>query len=269
MTRYASMFDRLESEVAFVPFLVLGDPDAETSFELIRALIRGGADALELGIPFSDPVADGPVIQAAATRALAGGARIDDAWSLLASIRDDHSDIPIGLLTYANLVLNRTPESFYRSAHESGVDSVLIADLPLQETASVDSVALEHGVAPVHIAPPNADDAKLKAIAEASRGYVYVTSRPGVTGVDDTLHGDSAALIAKLKRFGAPPAMLGFGIARPAHVVQAGRLGAAGAISGSAVVRLVERNLGDRPAMIASVEGFVREMKGATKERVG
>lgn len=256
-------------DTAFVPFLVLGDPDVGTSVDLIRALIRGGADALELGIPFSDPVADGPVIQAAATRALSGGTRTDDAWFTLRTIRTEYPDIPIGLLVYANLVLHRTAETFYMSAADAGVDSVLIADLPLGEAAGVDSVAAAHGISPVHIAPPNADGVRLSAIAAASKGYVYVTSRPGVTGVDDRLHPESAALIAQLKGCGAPPALLGFGISRPEHVAMAGRLGAAGAISGSAVVRHIERHLGHRQTMITEVEGFVREMKGACRAKVG
>lgn len=263
MSRYPTMFARLGPDTAFVPFLVLGDPDPATSLELVRALIRGGADALELGVPFSDPTADGPVIQAAATRALASGSRSEDAWSILRIIRAEHPEIPIGLLVYANLVLHRSAGAFYRAAKESGVDSVLVADLPLQEAAPVDAAALDHGIAPVHIAPPNASDVRLAAIAGASRGYVYVTSRPGVTGADEALNEESAGLIARLKQHGAPPALLGFGVSRPAHVAQAARLGASGAISGSAVVRRVEQNLGNKPAMLTAVEHFVREMKAA------
>jgi tryptophan synthase alpha chain len=271
MSRYTEMFAKLSrhDEVAFVPFLVLGDPDVDTSCELVRALVRGGADALELGIPFSDPVADGPVIQAAATRALSGGTRTRDAWFILRTIRAEYPDIPIGLLVYANLVLHRTAEEFYASARDAGVDSVLVADLPLREAATVDCVAALHGIAPVHIAPPNADAERISAIAGASRGYVYVTSRPGVTGIDDRLHTESAALIAQLRRCGAPPALLGFGISRPEHVAMARQLGAAGAISGSAVVRQVERNIGSQSAMIAGVQSLVRLMKGASRTKAG
>jgi tryptophan synthase alpha chain len=271
MSRYDEMFAKLRrrDEVAFVPFLMLGDPDVTTSMELLRAAICGGADALELGIPFSDPVADGPVIQAAATRALTAGFRVVDAWLILRTIRGEYPDIPIGLLVYANLVLHRSTESFYAAASEAGVDSVLVADLPLREAAPVDKVASAHGIAPVHIAPPNADTARIAAIAAASKGYVYVTSRPGVTGVDDRLHTESAALIAELRRCGAPSALLGFGISRPQHVGMARELGAAGAISGSAVVGRIERNLDTRPAMITEVENFVREMKRADRPKAG
>jgi tryptophan synthase alpha chain len=267
MRRYEAMFARTHG--AFVPFLMLGDPDPATSLDLVRALARGGADALELGIPFSDPVADGPVIQAAATRALMRGAQVQDAWEILATVRAEFPEIPIGLLVYANLVLHRSAEIFYRDAAAAGVDSVLIADLPLRETATVDALAESHDIAPVHIAPPNADSNRLAAIARASRGYVYVTSRPGVTGADDRLDGGSARIISELRKAGAPPALLGFGISRPAHVRHALELGAAGAISGSAVVRIVEANLIDREEMIRAVEHFVRDMKSATGTQVG
>ncbi len=267
MSRYQRMFAALEqrNELAFVPFLMLGDPDVDTSCELLRALIRGGADALELGIPFSDPVADGPVIQAAATRALTGGTRTDDAWCILQTMRTEYPDLPVGLLVYANLVLHRTAETFYTSARDAGVDSVLVADLPLREASAVDPIAMAHGIAPVHIAPPNAEAGRISAIAVASQGYVYVTSRPGVTGVDERLHTESASLIAQLKARGAPPALLGFGISRPEHVAMAGQVGAAGAISGSAVVRHIEQNLDNQSAMITGVESFVREMKAASR----
>ena len=265
MRRYETMFAR--GDGAFVPFVMLGDPDPATSVELVRALVRGGADALELGMPFSDPVADGPVVQAAATRALASGTRAQDAWTIIATIRDESPAIPIGLLVYANLVLHRSAETFYRDAAEAGVDSVLIADLPLREAVPLDAIAVSQGIAPVHIAPPNADADRLAAIARASKGYVYVTSRPGVTGADDRLHDGSAGIIRELKNAGAPPALLGFGISRPAHVRQALELGAAGAISGSAVVRRIESNLGDSQKMVLAVEGFVREMKAASETR--
>lgn len=265
--RYAAMFAsvRARGEGAFVPFLVLGDPDPETSLALVRALIRGGADALELGIPFSDPVADGPVIQAAATRALLHGARVADAWAILRAVRAEHPALPMGLLVYANLVLHQPAARFYQAASAAGVDSVLVADLPLLEADHVGPVAREHGIAPVYIAPPNTNDSRLAAIAAASGGYVYVTSRAGVTGMDERLHRQSAHLLERLKVHGAPPALLGFGISRPDQVRDAVGLGAAGAISGSAVVRHVAEHLGDPGAMLAAVEGFVREMKEASK----
>lgn len=257
--RYALMFDRLrqKEEGAFIPFAMLGDPDPARSLELVRLLARGGADALELGLPFSDPVADGPVIQAAASRAIAAGVRRADCWGIVHAVRQEFPDLPIGLLVYANLVCHREPGEFYAEAAAAGVDSVLVADLPVLESAPIAKAARAAGIAPVYIAPPNADDARLRAIASAGEGYTYVTSREGVTGTDERLRRDQSGLIARLKVLGAPPPVLGFGIATPAQVKAALAMGAAGAISGSAVVRLA--------LLGGDVTEFVRAMKGATR----
>ena len=258
--RYGRMFERLDraGEGAFVPFLMLGDPDPARSLAAVRALARAGADALELGLPFSDPIADGPVIQAAATRALAAGVHRSDCWEIVSSVRAEFPGLPIGLLVYANLVCHHDPAEFYGEAAAAGVDSVLVADLPVLEAGPVAAAARELGVAPVFIAPPNADPARLRAIAGASEGYTYVTSREGVTGADQRLRRDLSGLIARLRELGAAPPILGFGIASPEQVRAALAMGAAGAISGSAVVKLVAEG-GD-------VEGFVREMKKATRD---
>jgi len=256
--RYATMFDRLalKREGAFIPFAMLGDPDPARSLAAILTLAAAGADALELGLPFSDPVADGPVIQAAASRALRVGVRQADCWHILAELRGEFPELPIGLLVYANLVCHREPELFYEAAADAGVDSVLVADLPVAESAGVAAAARALGIAPVFIAPPNADEARIAAIAAAGEGYTYVTSREGVTGADERLRRDQSELIASLKRHGAPPPVLGFGISTPDHVRAALAMGAAGAISGSAVVRkLVEGE---------DISEFVRVMKRAT-----
>ncbi len=257
--RYAAMFERLRAagEGAFIPFAMLGDPDPARSCTLVRTLAQSGADALELGLPFSDPVADGPVIQAAASRALAAGVRRADCWGIVRAVRSEFADLPIGLLVYANLVCHRDAAEFYREAAGAGVDSVLVADLPVLESAPVATAARAAGIAPVFIAPPNADNARLAAIAAAGEAYTYVTSRQGVTGTDHRLHQGQSGLIGRLKALGAPPPVLGFGIATPEHVKTALAMGAAGAISGSAVVRLAAEG-GDIPA-------FVREMKAATR----
>jgi tryptophan synthase alpha chain len=257
--RYAKMFERLarSGEGAFIPFAMLGDPDPATSLAVVRAMVRGGADAIELGLPFSDPIADGPVIQAAAARALAAGVRRTDCWGIVSSVRAESPALPIGLLVYANLVCHEDPARFYAGAASAGVDSVLVADLPVRESEPVAAAARAGGIAPVFIAPPNADEARLRAIAEAGEAYTYVTSREGVTGADQRLRRDLSTLLATLRRFGAPPPVLGFGISNPEQVRAALAMGAAGAISGSAVVRLAAEG-GD-------VEGFVREMKEATR----
>lgn len=266
MSRYEAMFARLAArgEGAFIPFAMLGDPSPEASAGVLEALVAGGADALELGIPFSDPVADGPVIQAAAVRALEAGTRLADCWTLIRRVREQHRELPIGLLVYANLVAHRDLDLFYAEAAEAGVDSVLVADLPVDAAGEFIAAAESHGIAPVFIAPPNADDARLARIAAASKGYTYVVTRAGVTGADDTLRRDSSALLARLKALGAPPPVLGFGISTPEHVRQGLAMGAAGVISGSAVVRVVGESVTDTEKLILELERFVRVMKLVT-----
>lgn len=267
MSRYDARFARLRAanEGAFIPFAMLGDPTPAAGVEVLEALVAGGADALEVGFPFSDPVADGPVIQAAAVRALAAGTRLADCWHLIHGVRAAHPDLPIGLLVYANLVAHRDPPVFYGEAAAAGVDSVLVADLPVDEAAPFRAAANAAGVAPVFIAPPNVDDAHLARIAAASTGYTYVVTREGVTGVDAALRRDSSALLARLTALGAPPSVLGFGISTPAQVRQGLAMGASGVISGSAVVRVVAGHAGDVGAMGGALRRFVAEMKAAAR----
>lgn len=268
--RYAATFAALATrgESAFIPFTMLGDPDPARCGAVLDALVDGGADALELGFPFSDPVADGPVIQAAGVRALAAGTVQEDCWALITAARSRVPDLPIGLLVYANLVVRRGMETFYRRAAESGVDSVLVADAPLLEIAPFQKVARAHGIATVLIAPPTADAARLERIAATTEGYTYVVTRAGVTGADEQLHEESAGLIAALRKAGAPPPVLGFGIATPDHVRTASRLGASGAISGSAVVRQVAALAegADQKETLNALRAFVHSMKSATRK---
>ncbi|HEY0113632.1 MAG TPA: tryptophan synthase subunit alpha [Allosphingosinicella sp.] len=263
MSRYDAMFDRLaeRGECAFGAFAMLGDPDLEASAAILDALVEGGADMLEVGIPFSDPVADGPVIQAAAVRALRGGTRTADCFRILGEFRRRHPQVPVGILTYANLVVARGREAFYRAAAEAGVDSVLVADVPMTEAEPFLSAAREAGVAPVLIAAPNTPPSTLERIARAGEGYTYCVARSGVTGADREVKFE-AEVIAALRALGAPPCVLGFGIARPEHVRLACRAGAAGVISGSAIVSLIASNPGGGAA---AVRDFVREMKAATR----
>jgi tryptophan synthase alpha chain len=251
------MFERVrrESRGAVVAFGVLGDPTPERSLLAIRELVRAGADGLELGIPFSDPIADGPVIQAAATRALAAGASTEACLGVVRRARDEFPDLPIGLLVYANLVLHRDPDAFYRQAAESGADSVLVPDLPAVEAPPIVAIARARGVAPVLIAPPNADDAKLRLISAMTEGYTYVTAREGVTGADER-GDDRSGILSTLRNLGAPPALLGFGISTAQQARRAMTQGAAGVICGSAIVRRLHEG--------AEVAGFLREIRAAT-----
>ena len=258
MKRYADMFASLEGGGAFGAFVMLGDPDLETSADILDALVEGGADMLEVGIPFSDPVADGPVIQAAAERALREQVTPADCLRLLTAARERHPQIPIGILTYANIVAARGRHHFYRAAAEAGVDSILLADVPALEAEPYAQAAREVGIAPVLIAAPSTPAAALERIARLGAGYTYCVTRAGVTGVDREVRLEHGRLFSHLGALGAAPPILGFGISAPEHVQAALRAGAAGVISGSAIVRLIASNPAD-PA--AAVRGFVATMK--------
>ncbi len=261
MTRYAAMFERSRAAGAGAlgAFLMLGDPGIAECETYLDALADGGADMLELGIPFSDPIADGPVIQAAASRALAAGVRPGDCLAMIARLRGRHPDIPIGILTYANIVAARGIEGFAAELAEAGADSLLVADVPSLEAEPYAAAARAAGIDPVMIAAPNTPPATIARIAALSSGYTYCVARPGVTGVDARLALNHGALFERLAKADAAPPVLGFGIASPAHVAQALAHGAAGIISGSALVERVGR--GDEPAALAA---FVAQLKTAT-----
>jgi tryptophan synthase alpha chain len=260
------MFERLSGrgEAAFGAFLMLGDPDIETSAVLLDALVEGGADMIEVGIPFSDPVADGPVIQAAANRALKAGIRVDDCFRLLTEFRERHFDVPVGLLTYANLLAARGRDKFCGDAAAAGVDSLLVADVPALEAEPYATSAKAAGLDYVMIAAPNTPGQTLTRIARLSSGYTYCVARMGVTGVRNDLALQHERLFADLTRLHAPPPVLGFGISTPDQVREAVASGAAGIISGSAIVRLAEE-ADDAPAAVAQ---FVATMKAATRKLV-
>lgn len=263
--RYEQMFKRLDGHGAFIPFVTIGDPNLQLSERIIEALIEGGADALELGLPFSDPIADGPVIQAAGQRALASGVRIDECWALLGRVRQRHPNIPMGLLVYANLVFHRGVDDFYQRAAKAGVDSVLVADVPTEELPLFAQSARAVEVEPVVIATPSADVDRLQTIAESGGGYTYVVTRRGVTGANDELGLEmTQQIITKLNALNAPPPVLGFGISSPEHVRQAIQAGAAGAISGSAVVRHIPQYMAQPDVLCETLRAFVAQMKGAT-----
>lgn len=272
--RYQQAFADLaaKNEKAFIPFVMIGDPNAEQSLNVIKSLIDAGADALELGIPFSDPSADGITIQMAALRALDSGINTDICIDILAKVREYAPNIPIGLLLYGNLVFARGIDTFYHNMAQIGVDSVLIADLPIRESLPFRDAALKHSVAPIFIAPPNASDKTLRDVSTYSQGYTYVLSRAGVTGVDSndekvmntTETSPAQALISTLNKYNAAPPVLGFGISTPQQVKDALAAGASGAISGSAVVKIIEGNLNDHTKMLTELSSFVISMKAAT-----
>lgn len=266
MSRYQVLFSRLEQKQqgAFIPFVTIGDPGLETSYQIIKTLIESGADALELGLPFSDPIADGPTIQNANIRAMEQKITTQDCFDLIAKIRSEYPDTPIGLLLYSNLVIAKGLNAFYKMCSDAGVDSVLVADVPIRESKPFRLAATENDIAPVFIVPPTVSDDTLRQIASYGRGYTYLLSRAGVTGAETKANMPADTMIKKLKDYGAAPAVLGFGISSPDQVAQAIGSGATGAISGSAVVKIIENNLADTTNMLKQLSEFVSNMKSAT-----
>jgi tryptophan synthase alpha chain len=266
MARYETMFSQLDAknEGAFVPFVMLGDPDRATSIKIVQTLVDNGADALELGFPYSDPIADGPTIQAASIRALDNGNTPGECLEIIAQSRHDNPEIPIGLLLYSNLVLARGIEHFYAQAKASGVDSILIADVPLREAQRFIDVAKAYEIDQILIAPPNATEETLTAIGELSSGYTYLLGRAGVTGAETAAETPASELIEKLAKYKVAPPLLGFGISTPEQVAHAIASGAAGAISGSATVNIIAKYLDDTPTMLQSLGEFVHNMKAGT-----
>lgn len=262
MSRYAAMFDRMRAadEIAFGGFLMLGHPAPDRTAALLDALVEGGADMIEVGIPFSDPVADGPVIAKAAKQALEAGVRTADCLAMIAAFRARHPDVPVGILTYANIVVGRGRERFCGELAESGADSLLVADVPSIEAGPWAEAAMAAGIDPVLIAAPTTPQPALETIARLGRGYTYCVARLGVTGSGVGPNIDHRQLFADLAPLGAPPPVLGFGISSPVQVAQAVASGAAGVISGSA---LVERAaLPDGPEQVRSLCAI---LKAATR----
>ncbi|OOF37458.1 tryptophan synthase subunit alpha [Rodentibacter heidelbergensis] len=269
MSRFNRQFATLnaKNEGAFVPFVTLCDPTFDRSFEIICTLVDNGADALELGFPFSDPLLDGPVIQAANNRALEAGHSTEDSFKLLEKVRSKYPEIPISLLLCVNLIFAKGLDAFYQRCAEVGVDAVLVADIPLLAKEDYINAAKKHGIQPVFICPPNADAKTIQGVAENSEGYTYLVSRAGVTSAENQTHAKNLdTLIEQLKAHNAPPILQGFGIAQPNQVKEALQLGAAGAISGSATVNIIASNLDNQAKCLAELAEFVKAMKAATKQ---
>ncbi|MBP3088246.1 tryptophan synthase subunit alpha [Corynebacterium sp. sy017] len=276
--RYAQLFDTLsaKNEGAFVPFVMLGDPSPAECLEIIRTLIDAGADALELGVPFSDPVADGPTIQKSHLRALDNHATIDSALELIKVIRSENPQLPIGMLIYGNVPFSRGIDAFYQEFAQAGADSILLPDIPVREANEFIKAAEVAGIAPIFIAPAAASAQTLEGVARHSRGYIYAISRDGVTGTErESQTTGLKEVIDNITRYDGAPVLLGFGISTPTHVADAISAGAAGAITGSAITAIIESHttgthpnpahITDMPALKKELHEFVSAMKAATR----
>lgn len=242
--RYAKRFDALQRDgkKAFIPFTILGWPNRDRSMEIIEAMLAGGATMLELGLAFSDPAADGPIIQQADVETLASGFTVQDALALIRDIRQKDADIPIGLLVYYNMVLARGAEAFFQQVAEAGVDGVLIADLPPEVASEVHPAAQKAGIDLIFIVSPLTSESRLQQICTMAGGFLYVVSRLGITGTEARYDTELEALLTRIKANTSIPACVGFGISTPEQAQSMVRLGADGAITGSKVIQLMRDN---------------------------
>jgi tryptophan synthase alpha chain len=264
MKTYKQVFSELkeQSRTALIPFFVLGDPDFDTSLAIIKASIDAGADILELGIPFSDPIADGPTIQKADIRALRAGMNVTKALELIRQVKQ-YKDIPIGLLMYYNLVYQYRVEKFFKDFHEAGVNSVLIADLSIDDADEIIGPAASAGLDTVFMVTPVTAPERTKLIASKTTGFIYTVSVLGVTGSREKLSDMVEGLVVKLKELTSVPICVGFGISTPEHAVAVAKAGADGVIIGSKIVGLIEKNLGDTGKIVAEVSALLSNVKNA------
>jgi tryptophan synthase alpha chain len=265
MNRIDSVFRglRRKKEGAFIAFITAGDPDYETSLAAAGAIIKGGADILELGLPFSDPIADGPVIQQAGQRSLAAGMNTDVFFRFAGELRARHA-IPLLCMTYYNLLFHRGLDTFTSECKKSGIDGLIIPDLPVEESKPLLTACNKNGIRLVFMAAPTTTDRRLKAIAQASKGFLYVVSVKGITGVRKDVSGDVRPLVKRIRKLDKTiPLAVGFGISKPEHVKAVLESGADGAIVGSALINIIEKNLEDKGKMPYLLEKFAVEMKKA------
>lgn len=256
MSKIRSAF---ENGKAFIPFITCGDPDLETTAAVVRAAAENGADLIELGIPFSDPTAEGPVIQGANVRALRGGVTTDKIFDLVRELRRDVT-IPMVFMTYANVVFSYGAERFISTCREIGIDGLILPDLPFEEKEEFQPLCRQYGVDLISLIAPTSEN-RIAMIAKEAEGFLYIVSSLGVTGTRSEIKTDLASIVKVVRENTAIPCAIGFGISTPE---QAKRMAdtADGAIVGSAIIKLLERYGKDAPAQIGA---YVKSMKDAMR----
>lgn len=257
MNRYQSTFSTLRSEdrIAFIPFWMIGDPTPADSQRIIEQLAES-ADILELGMPFSDPLADGPTIQASVNRALEAGTTLPQCFEVIGNVRVKFQEKPIGLLVYLNLILSYGVEEFFATCEKQGVDSVLIPEMPVEEIALVEKEAQAHDIDLVFLVSTNTPEDRVAKVIEHSGGFIYAVSTPSITGAKTEIAESTLAMILRLKSQTDLPICVGFGISSPDHIQKLKKAGADGAIIGSKLFEFREDS--------KSLENFCQLCKKAT-----
>lgn len=258
-TRLRQLYER--GEKGLITFITAGDPDLDTTFKLVLALEKAGADLVELGVPFSDPMADGPVIQRSSQRSLAGGTNLKGILNLVRRLRQ-HTEIPLLLMTYYNPVLQYGLERFAVDAAEAGVDGVIVPDLPLEESAHLLQELKEEGQHLIYLVAPTTTPERLEKISRVARGFIYCVSLTGVTGMRDAISPDIKKFMQGVRRHCSLPLAVGFGISNPRQAAIIAEA-ADSVIVGSAIVSLVEQFHNQPEVMLERVSGLIEELKEA------
>jgi tryptophan synthase alpha chain len=264
MSRISQTFEHLQKthERALIPYVTAGDPDLEMTKRLVREMVRRGGDIIEIGVPFSDPLADGPIIQRASQRALQGGTTLRKILQTVSELRHE-VDVPLVLMTYYNPVLRYGEEAFVADALDAGVDGIIVPDLPPEEGQSLMELTTDTPLEMIYLAAPTSTSARLALISEASRGFIYYVSRLGTTGVRDQLADDLRIMLEKVRASTSKPIAVGVGVSTPEHVRLVAEL-ADGVVVGSAILKLIE-DLEDRADRLEHVGDFVAVLKAATR----
>lgn len=270
MSDIAKVFERLKAQGdgALIGYVTAGDPEPRLTASIAEALVKGGVDILELGVPFSDPIADGPTIQAASVRALQAGTTPKMVLGMAGEIKRKQG-VPVVILTYFNPVFRMGVENFFRLAKSFGVDGVVVPDLPVEEAATYREAAESCGVDTIFLAAPSTSNERLGKIVACTSGFLYVVSHFGVTGARETVEDSTVQLIRRVRVFtsGRVPLAVGFGVSKPEHAKRIIEAGAEGVIVGSAFVNIIQKRQGAVDGMLEELEVAARKLKNATRKQ--
>ena len=250
-------------EKALIAYVSAGDPDPESTINVVNALIKGGADIIELGIPFSDPIADGMTIQRASERALTSGMNTDIYFDICKQIT---ADIPLVALTYYNIILQYGLNKFAKECSKSGIEGIIIPDLPVEESKAMLDACKDYKIDLIFMIAQTTTDDRMQKILEGAGGFIYLVSLLGVTGAREQLDIDANQLVERVKKKTGLPLCLGFGISKPSHVASAIGFGVDGVIVGSAIVDIIEKNIKNERKMLDELKDFVKRLKKNTKK---
>lgn len=266
-TRISSAFARLKAKgkKALITFITAGDPDMAATPELVHTLEASGADIIELGIPFSDPMADGPTIQASSERALKKGVTLEDVLGAVKDIRKT-SEIPVVLFGYYNPIFSYGVKKFAKKAKEAGADGVLVVDLPAEEAGELKTELDKNGLDLIFLLTPTSDADRMKITADSATGFIYFISVTGVTGARQTVSKNISSYIKKIRRFSPIPVAVGFGVSTPAQAREVSAL-SDGAVVGSAIINIIASNQNNREALLKEVGAFVSGLKKGMNPR--